>query len=66
MVDELLQQLSDALVTANPNLSGSEARHRARAEYMSIVSSVCDKMGNAISPSQVEQCVAITLKCMHG
>ena len=36
------------------------------AEYLSIVNSVQRRMGNAISPSQVEQCVAITLKCMHG
>ena len=36
------------------------------SEYLSIVSSVRRRMGNSISPSQVEQCVAITLKCMHG
>ena len=36
------------------------------AAYMSIVNSVRQRMGNAISPSQVEQCVAITLRCMHG
>ena len=36
------------------------------SEYLDIVNSVQRRMGNAISPSQVEQCVAITLKCMHG
>ena len=36
------------------------------AEYLSIVNSVQRRMGNAISPSQIEQCVAITLRCMHG
>ena len=36
------------------------------SEYLDIVSSVRRRMGNSISPSQVEQCVAITLKCMHG
>ena len=36
------------------------------ATYMSIVSNVRRRMGNAISPSQVEQCVAITLSCMYG
>ena len=35
-------------------------------QYLHIVSSVQKRMGNAISPSQVEQCVAITLRCMHG
>lgn len=36
------------------------------SEYLNIVSSVRRRMGNSISPSQVEQCVAITLRCMHG
>lgn len=36
------------------------------AQYLDIVNSVRRRMGNAISPSQVEQCVAITLRCMHG
>ena len=36
------------------------------SQYLDIVNSVRRRMGNAISPSQVEQCVAITLKCMHG
>ena len=36
------------------------------AEYLTIINTVRQRMGNAISPSQVEQCVAITLRCMHG
>jgi len=36
------------------------------SQYLDIVNSVRRRMGNAISPSQVEQCVAITLRCMHG
>ena len=36
------------------------------AQYLSIIDAVRRRMGNAISPSQVEQCVAITLRCMHG
>ncbi len=36
------------------------------SEYLTIINTVRQRMGNAISPSQVEQCVAITLRCMHG
>ena len=36
------------------------------SQYLDIVNSVRRRMGNAISPSQVEQCVAITIRCMHG
>ena len=36
------------------------------SEYLNIINSVRRRMGNTISPSQVEQCVAITLRCMHG
>ena len=43
-------------VPGAPTLSG----------YMDIVNSVRQRMGNAIAPSQVEQCVAITLRCLHG
>ena len=67
MIDEILQQMSDDLMIANPHLSDEEARRRARVEYMSIVSSVIDKMGNTITPSHIEQCVGITLlRCIHG
>ena len=34
--------------------------------YMQIINQVRQRMGNAIAPSQVEQCVAITLRCLHG
>ena len=36
------------------------------AEYLTIINTVRQRMGNAISPSQVEQCVAITIRCMYG
>ena len=35
-------------------------------QYLHIVASVQKRMGNAIAPSQIEQCVAITLRCLHG
>ena len=36
------------------------------APYLQITNEVRQRMGNAIAPSQVEQCVAITLRCLHG
>ena len=42
------------------------ARTPTCAEYLTIINTVRQRMGNAISPSHVEQCVAITLRCMHG
>ena len=36
------------------------------SRYMQITNEVRQRMGNAIAPSQVEQCVAITLRCLHG
>ena len=60
---ELIRSRVTGTQSATPTPS---ARTPTCAEYLTIINTVRQRMGNAISPSHVEQCVAITLRCMHG